>query len=78
MLIEFKKNYILDKTIHFFNKLIYHLVANVLMTPFTLNPTLKLRSALYFRYLIVILSFNAENIYIYIYVVFYMWGLVFF
>ena len=48
---------LLVKMIHFPNKLRPHLVVIVRMAPFTLNLTSKLRSALHFRYSIVIPCF---------------------
>ena len=44
------------KTIHYPNKRGSHLVAIVPMAPFTPKSTSKLRSALHFRYLIVIID----------------------
>ena len=49
---------LLVKMIHFPNKLRSHLVVIVRMAPFTLNLTWKLRSALHFRYSIVIRSLS--------------------
>ena len=45
------------KTNHYPNKIISHLVTIVPMAPFTLKSTSKLRSAVHFRYSIVILCF---------------------
>ena len=45
------------KTIHYPNKIRSHLVEIVLMAPFTPKSSSKLRSALQFRYSIVIPSF---------------------
>ena len=45
------------KTMHYLNKIRSHFVTIVPMAPFTLKSTLKLRSALHFRYSIVIPRF---------------------
>ena len=45
------------KTIHYPNKIRSHLVTIASMAPFTPNSTSKLRSALHFRYSIVIRRF---------------------
>ena len=45
------------KTIHYPNKIIYHLVTIVPMAPFSPKSTSKLRSALHFRYSTVIPHF---------------------
>ena len=45
------------KTIHYPNKIRSHLVIVIPMPPFTPKSTSKLRSALYFRYSIVIPRF---------------------
>ena len=56
---SYLKNIILwIKTIHYPNEIRSHLVAIIPMELFTLKSTSKLRSALHFRYLIVIPCFN--------------------
>ena len=52
-----KKNYIMDEKIHYLNKIRSHLVTTAPMAPFTPKSTSKLRSALHFRYSIVIPRF---------------------
>ena len=52
-----KKIILLMKTIHYPNKMRSHLVTIVPMASFTSKSTLKLRSALHFRYSIVIPRF---------------------
>ena len=50
----FKKNILWMKTIHYPNKIRSHLVTIAPMAPFTPKLTSKMRSALHFRYSIVI------------------------
>ena len=47
----------MGETIHYLNKIRSHLVAFVPMAPFTPKSTSKLRSALHFRYSIVLPRF---------------------
>ena len=50
------------KTVHYPNKIRSHLVTIVPIAPFTLKSTSKLRSALHFRYSIVIPRFIPRTI----------------
>ena len=56
-----KKIILWMKTIHYSNTLRSHLVTTVPMVPFTLKLTLKLRSAQYFSYSIVIRRFSSRT-----------------
>ena len=57
-----KQNFILwMKTIHYPNKIRSHLVTIAAMAPFTPKSTSKLRSALHFRYSIVIPRFSSRG-----------------